>query len=161
MSKPTKAQAVEEPKPEEFDDAEEESDEYDIEEEEEGEVGGYEQDDADEEDEDGEADEDEEGLTAEGSNLTALLLGGATGDAEEGEEEEDDEYQETTAEDSNGAPTHAAPLGTKRPREEESAYDVPSGKDVSGDYGEFEENSKSVNKKARQAATAEEEEEDE
>ncbi|KAI0082126.1 hypothetical protein K474DRAFT_827583 [Panus rudis PR-1116 ss-1] len=112
----------------------EESDEYDNIEEEEG-------------------DEDDEGLANRGSSLTALLLGGNAGegndDGEGDDDDEDDEYQEPTDITGPGVPGPVLPppTGKKRARD-----DPEEEEDVSGDYGEFEENSETVNKKARAAA---------
>ncbi|GJE89637.1 hypothetical protein PsYK624_057410 [Phanerochaete sordida] len=152
MSK--KAEPVEEPQVD--DDDAEESDEYDVEEEEE-EAEGFEQDD------EGEG-EDDAGLTQKGDSLTALLLGGDAPaqdgeDEEEDEEDEDEEY--TPAPEITGPATEAIaasppePISRKRSRDDEDANGEAD--DLSGDYGEFEENGEAVKKKAR-AAEAEAEE---
>ncbi|KAI0814832.1 hypothetical protein BC629DRAFT_815778 [Irpex lacteus] len=149
MSK--KVSAVEEP--EIVDEEGEESDDYDddFEDEEDADAGA----------EDDEEDEDDAGLTDKGSSLTALLLGGAgenDADNDEENEDEDDEDDEFTPIDIKGPATEAiasAPppaVGTKRTREDE---DANGDEDVSGNYGEFEENSESVKKKARAAAEEE------
>ncbi|KAI0095009.1 hypothetical protein BDY19DRAFT_988789 [Irpex rosettiformis] len=139
--------AVEEP--EIVDDEGEESDDYDDIEEEDDEDAGVEENENDDDD-DGEEDED---LTDRGSNLTALLLGGLKDNKdeeledEELEDEGDDE--EYTPVDTKGAATaESAPppaVGIKRTREE----DEPDGEELSGDYGESEENSVNVKKKAK------------
>ncbi|KAI0348323.1 hypothetical protein BDW22DRAFT_1350506 [Trametopsis cervina] len=141
--------------PEVVDEEGEESDDYDDIEEDEDE-GGAEYD--GEDDEEG----DEEGLTKKGSNLTALLLGGSgkqseevEDDSDDGDEEEDDEYDpqgldiKGPATEALADPPAQPAIGLKRTREEDEPDD---GEELSGDYGEFEENSETVRKKARAAA---------
>ncbi|KAI0683419.1 hypothetical protein BC835DRAFT_1423294 [Cytidiella melzeri] len=145
MSK--KTAAVEEP--EIIDEEGEESDDYDDIEEDEEDVAEVE-----DEEQDG---EDDEGLTEKGKSLTALLLGGEqeSENEEDEDEDEDDEDNEFTPNDTKGPATEviasapAPSVGTKRTRPE----DEPDGaEELSGDYGEFEENGESVKKKARAAA---------
>ncbi|KAI0931159.1 hypothetical protein AcW1_001367 [Taiwanofungus camphoratus] len=127
---------VEEPEVED-----DESDEYDdIDDVEEGGEG------IEYEEEEDEGDEEGAGPSGQRSNLTALLLGGQDdiANGEEEEEEEDEEYSEEPDED--GVPSAAPSVtGIKRGREDASS----AGGEIQGDYGESEENSDIVTKKAR------------
>ena len=75
---------------------------------------------------------------------------GAEGEGEDEEEEEEDEY--TPAPEITGPATaettaYSPPaIGRKRSRDDEDANE---GQDLSGDYGEAEENSEAVKKRAR------------
>jgi len=82
--------------------------------------------------------------------LTALLIGGEGGAADVDEEDEDDEYAEEFDEDGPNGPPSAISTGTKRGREDddEPSASTASG-ELEGDYGEVDENSDVVTKKAR------------
>lgn len=154
MSKKEDEPVVEGPQVE--DDESEESDDYDIEDEEEEEAGGFEED--DEGDEEGDADD--AALTQKGDSLTALLLAGAVPGqevVEEVGEEEDEDEEYTPAPEITGPATSAIAIspppaiGRKRSRDERNDADEET-EDLAGDYGETEENSEAVTKKARAAA---------
>ena len=92
------------------------------------------------------------------TDVYSLALGswqnGEEEDEEDDEEEDDEEYNpEVTGPAVSQVASDPPPaISRKRSRNENEDEE-----DVSGDYGEFEENSETVNKKARAAAEGEEE----
>ncbi|KAH8094646.1 hypothetical protein BXZ70DRAFT_1033940, partial [Cristinia sonorae] len=135
----------------------EESDDYNDPEDEE-EEGGDE--DGSFEEDDGEDEEDEEGAgpSAQGSSLTAMLLAGSAdaGDSDDSESDDEDEDFAPLAPGTHTAPvltastSESSMAGTKRSRDDTGEADGEG--DLAGDYGEVNENSETVKKKARAAA---------